>query len=251
MTYYRTNDTKTSSSDDVELLNSYDHVFTEAKNQKRFDDSLLNKSRGFFEFDHLSEPVPKNLGVDALVCGLPFADSLINLASNVQKKLDKYLDLTDRYWVEPNNLACEIVVSKWPGKSSNRSIVPRLVSFLDNLNLSPFTIRIHGAQMHTDGCVVLRGYDRGRLRGVRSALLENFSDLPQKQSSWVHIPLGRIISQVSENTYKCLLNELISSFDEISCDIEISDLKYITEKQWYMMEREIIAEIKLKESFSV
>lgn len=245
MTYYRSNNTNPHSIDDDELHNSYNHVFSEAQNLKCFDDDLLNNSRALFEFDDQGEPIPKKLDVDALVCGLPFASSLIDVATNVQRKLDKYLDITDRYWVEANNLACEVVVLKWPDNSSVRSITPELLAFFDSLNLSPFNIQIHGAQMHADGCVVLRGYDCGRLRGVRRALRENFSALPQKQSSWVHIPLGRITSQVSEDTYKSLLNELVSSFDEISCDIEISDLKLVAEKQWYMVEREIIAKIDL------
>lgn len=245
MTYYRSNNSNPHSRDDDELQNSYNHVFSEAQNLKCFDDDLLNNSRALFEFDGQGEPKPKKLDVEALVCGLPFANSLIDVATNVQRKLDKYLELTDRYWVKANNLACEVMVLKWPDNTSDRSITPKFIAFLESLNLSPFNIRIHGAQMHADGCVVLRGYDCGRLREVRKILIENFPGLPQKQSSWVHVPLGRITSQVGQDIYKSLINELNSIFNESSCDIKITDLKLVSEKQWYMVDREIIKKIDL------
>lgn len=232
---------------DLKLEQAYAEVFKKTQVSNNFEVSLLNKSRSLFDFDHVGGVfTPKPLEVNALVGGLEFSNSLQELAKAVQRRIDEIIQTNQRYWVRPCNLGIEYLVTKWPEEPTlSTSIENEFIDHLKSLNLERYLLKIKGFQVNPDGCFVLRGYDGGRILQVRNTLREKFGWLPLRQSGWAHIPLGRILCNVSAATHRKLVSECEKSFDAVHFEEPVHEIHYVHEKQWYMERKYKVETIQL------
>ena len=120
---------------------------------------------------------------------------------------------------------------KWSGE---------IINFLKSSNYYAFDLYIYGIQLHMDGCIIAKGYDSGFLREIRSNIVSNLNFVSKKQSSWAHIPIGRILEPISGPLfYK--LKELIEHFSKIKIGVEkITEAIFVHEKRWYMEKKKFL-----------
>ena len=211
-------------------------------NSKHFDDSKLELSQKIFDIKK-NNVFTKKFDVYTLVSGLQFSLNLQKKVINLQKNIDEVIGDKKRYWVKPKNLAVEYIVAKWPDDPlPSESNMKRFVKHLDSISIKPFILKIRGFQIHTDGCVVLRGFDSNNILSIRKKFLNKFNWLPKKQSSWAHIPIGRILENVQPYKFKKLINLINENNSTFELDEKITNIKYVYEKQWYMENIEVIFE---------
>jgi hypothetical protein len=233
------------------LLNkSYDGVGQETWENKDFNESSLDVSRGLFTEDSLKtkNPRPKNLEVYALLSGLPFENSFSRKLVKIQQKIDKILDGSLRYWVLQENLGLEYCVFKWPEHDWNKQWEGEIYNNLPRLN-KPFRFVVFGIQINPDGCIIAKGFDEGEvIFKLRKKLKERLDFLPDRQSSWAHIPLGRILEPIGGSKFYKLsqLCKELSNIYIASC--EINTMKFVHETQWYMEKKNILREFRIGDS---
>jgi hypothetical protein len=209
---------------------------------------LLESSRALFTYESLKErrPVPKKLEVYGLLSGLPFEDSFSNKLVHVQEEIGKILGESLHYWVLQENLGLEYCVFKWPKGDWNKKWEQEISEKIHGIGNS-FQYEVLGIQINPDGCVIAKGFDKNKeLFILREKARQEFSFLPERQSGWAHIPLGRILEPLGKekfNELSKLCNKLENSFIA-SC--EVNKIKFIHETKWYMEDRKVLKEVDLK-----
>lgn len=239
------------SDDHNALEQSYREVFSRVTSNVAFDKSWLQRSIDLFDFLEDGSVAPKLFEVEALVSGLKFSGKVVDVAVAIQNKVQRLLVNTKSYWVLPENLAVEWLVLKWPeGSSLEPEYLLDIVEFVENLNIEPFKLTFRGFQFHMDGCVILRGFDEeGRIIKLRREILRAFNRIPRRQSSWAHVPLGRILEVPIDNglTFQKLKDYASLSQAGETCVETIDSIKQVKEHQWYMVDREIVKEVKFND----
>ena len=232
----------------IELFSSYEKVSSKFKKSINFDKDLIEKSRDIFEINN-NIAIPKKLEVIALLAGLPFSEKLQESISLIQNKLNEILKNNLSYMVKKENLGLELLVLKWPKDKRDYLLENKIIEFLNNQNLNEFDLFFDGIQIHNDGCIILRGFDsNNKFIELRKIILSNFPQIPKKQSNWVHIPIGRILTQVSKEVFNKLKDFV--EFTQLNSDSfpsqKINTIKMIHESQWYMEKRTTIKTWNLK-----
>ena len=232
----------------LELFSSYEKVSSKFKKSLNFEKDLIEKSRDIFEINN-NIAIPKKLEVIALLGGLPFSEELQESISLIQNKLHEILKNNLSYMVKKENLGLELLVLKWPKDKRDYLLEKKIIEFLNTQDLSEFDLFFDGIQIHNDGCIILRGFDSdNKFISLRKIILSNFPEIPKKQSNWVHIPIGRILTQVSREVFNKLQGFV--EFTQLNSDSfptqKISTIKMIHEKQWYMEKRKTIKTWHLK-----
>ena len=232
----------------IELFSSYEKVSSKFKKSINFDQDLIEKSRDIFEINN-NIAIPKKLEVIALLAGLPFSEKLQESISLIQNKLNEILKNNLSYMVKKENLGLELLVLKWPKDKRDYLLENKIIEFLNNQNLNEFDLFFDGIQIHNDGCIILRGFDsNNKFIELRKIILSNFPQIPKKQSNWVHIPIGRILTQVSKEVFNKLKDFV--EFTQLNSDSfpsqKINTIKMIHESQWYMEKRTTIKTWNLK-----
>ena len=190
-------------------------------------------------------PSPKCLEVVAVVAGLPFTQCLQNKLILIQQAIQNILGDTLTYWVKPENLALEFFVIKWPDQDMAPQTFDTGKDFLSAFDRHAFQVHFNGFQIHRDGCVVARGIDTsGIIRTSRSVLQEK-ELIPQRQSSWAHVPLGRILEPFSNQSYSKLIEITGASQQEVFHSETIDNIKLIHELQWYMENKTTVSSTDL------
>lgn len=221
---------------DIELRRLYQRVFDQTLTSSNLDSDKLLESKKLFNYDEQTSVYStRKFHLTALLGGLPFSTYLQQYVVNIQQQIDQILQTEHRYWVKPNRLAVEYFVSKW---ANNEILKPnqhdQVKSLIVCSKIKPFDLVINGLQFHKDGCMVLRGYDSNNIRGIRSMAISRLDWLPRRQSSWAHIPIGRILYPLTPLKYSAL-TELCKSIISSSPVVEnINKITYLHEYQWYM-----------------
>jgi hypothetical protein len=229
------------------LNNSYNEVGKKTWIKKDFEKSSLKASRNLFTKNSLKvkNPKPKNLEVYALLSGIPFENSFSSELVKIQQKIDQILDGSLRYWVLQENFGLEYCVFKWPDENWNSEWEGQIYNNIPRL-IKPFQFVIYGIQINPDGCVIAKGFDEGgEVLKLRQKIKEKLDFLPDRQSGWAHIPLGRILEPIEECKFSklALLCEELSNTYIASC--EIKTIKFVHETQWYMEKRNILKEFHI------
>lgn len=228
------------------LCFEYDQVGDLTWIEKDFSDLWLESSRALFNpgLDVAEVPVPKQLVVYALVSGLGFSTGLQELVMRLQAEIDQIIGPVRRYWVKPNNLGVEYCVFKWPNDSWSQAQTLNVCEVLSQLEFHPFNLHIGGVQINRDGCVILKGFDENQsLFKIRNSLKDSIEFLPNKQSNWAHIPIGRILNPIGEIRFD-RLREYVYNHKRSKLYTElISQAKFVHETRWYMEAREVIMEL--------
>jgi len=230
------------------LKESYDKVGKQTWNHSDFQKKEISISRSYYTDKSLllRKPSPKNLEVYALLSGLPFSTNITEKLISVQNEITKILGESLHYWVKPNNFGLEYCVFKWPDDDWNSSYLPIIKEEISFVESNSFLFHIHGIQINPDGCVVAKGYDEnGVIFDIRRKLKEKLYFLPDKQSEWAHIPMGRILEPVGALKFSKLNKFIDKVYDEFIVSDVIDSLSLVHENRWYMEERSILQEYKL------
>lgn len=228
---------------DKSLEESYNIVGSKVVSDLDFDIKNLQSSRDLFESDSLAahSPIPKSLEVFALLSGLPFSAPGLEYLLGIQRDINEIIPDTLKYWVEPDNMGVEYLVLKWPDQTIEDEQVAMVQNYISELSLDKFNILFSGVQIHRDGCVVIRGFDEGKsLRRLRQKIKQKFSFIPDKQSSWCHIPIGRILEPVGSGQFSQLKDYVFRQSATKTHTEEIVLMALIHETRWYMKEREVL-----------
>ncbi len=231
------------------LEKSYSLVGRETwKNKDFLLDNLLSSRKLFTDKSlKIRSPRPKNLEVYALLSGLPFDGAFTNSLISVQSKISEILKDSLHYWVKPVNFGVEHCVFKWPDQKWDNSWNSIINQNLLSLNRGQsFKYYVYGIQINPDGCVVAKGYDEGEvIFKNRDRLKSNLNFLPDRQSGWAHIPLGRILEPVGSLKFIELKNLIDRISESMIASTQLHSIKFVHEKRWYMEERTIISEHNL------
>ena len=233
---------------DKDLKLSYNLVGNKIFKVNSLTQKSIQSSVNLFTQESLIKKKPQPIDVDVytLVSGLPFSNNLLDSISNIKTEIKKILKDLLCYWVKPNNLAVEFCVFKWPNNPWKKKWISDIKFFLDTKEYNSFDLIISGIQLHQDGCIIAKGYDRNFIKQMRSDLTSNFEFIPIKQSNWAHIPLGRILEPISGELFK-ELKKIINNISNTNIGIErIIDAKLIHETRWYMEKREVLYTKKFK-----
>jgi len=228
------------------LSDSYEKVSKEFFKNNDFHTSKLKNSINLFTKESLEEriPKPKRLEVYALLSGISFEQSLKSKLSKIQIEINNIIKENLKYFVLPDNLGLEHCVFKWPNEDWNETKEKIIIELLKIYPFEPFLLEIIGIQIHSDGCIIAKGYDKSmRMKNIRRFLKENLDFYPNRQSEWSHIPLGRILEPIGSKKY-----EALKVFAKRYKNLKITstlvrEYKFVFEKRWYMEEKEIIKSI--------
>jgi hypothetical protein len=233
---------------DKDLAESYDKIGKKIFNTCSFTKSSLQQSIDLFTEDSLKKrkPQPIDVEVYTLVSGLPFSYNLIQAIEKIRIEISEILDETQCYWVKPNNLGVEFCVFKWPKDPWNKEWIDQITSYFENKEYNSFELKVSGIQIHQDGCIIAKGFDDKNIRNIRSEIISDLNFIPNKQSNWAHIPLGRILEPVSEDIFKKLKDNAMNTANKDIAIEKISEMKLIHETRWYMEKRKTLFKKKFK-----
>ena len=227
----------------VSLSKSYDVMSENFFQNNDFDISKLKNSICLFteESLELREPKPKNLEVYALLSGISFEPSLQKKLYKIQSEIENLIPENLKYYVYPENLGLEHCVFKWPNDEWNKSKEKIIKNFIEIYPFRSFFLEIVGIQIHSDGCIIAKGYDKSmEMNKIRNFFRMHVDFFPQKQSQWSHIPLGRILEPIGKRKYE-LLKNFAKKYQNINITTTlIKDFKFVFEKRWYMEDKNII-----------
>ena len=227
-----------------ELLSRYDEIHSVFQTNLLFDRDLIKNSRNIFKIDELKNIAkPKDLEVVALLGGLPFSQNFQESVLLVQNKIRQILNQKLNYMVKKENLGVELLVLKWPKNKRNFILEKKVIEYIDKLNLQEFFLFFDGIQIHNDGCIIVRGFDsNNQFTKLRKKIFEKFPEIPIKQSNLVHVPIGRILTEINkEDSYKLIdLVQTTRAKNEFFPIEKINSIKIIHEEKWYMEKRSTI-----------
>ncbi len=223
-----------------QLLKSYDDVFKKFTEKQEINQFNLKNSLDIFEDKSIENRklIPKKLEVIGVISGLPFDLEFVRKIQVIQFLLSGALSKNNHYMVKPNNLAVEYCVIKWPDDDYDKSMILKAKNVLEKIKFKKFNFVIHGVQVHTDGCIILKGVsEKMVIHQIRDLIKESIPNLPKRQSSWSHVPIGRFVEPLNLSEKKSIdefLTSLNSRFFPFST--HISNLYLIHEHRWYMEE---------------
>lgn len=243
MSYYRTKLNSEDFTNDA-LIKSYETAWLDFIKNNELNPDYIRQSRKLFNIKKNIEP--KELNVKAIVLGLEFSYNIQNAVEKFQDKIRIILGNNEYYLVRPENLAIEVLVVKWHDESSVKKIHDNsVIQTIKKCIETSFEITLDGYQIHNDGCIIGRVFDRGVIRELRYRLKMENNAFPQKQSSWCHIPIGRILSNITIKQKK-ELEQLINNENLLTSVSEhVESIKYVSEEKWYMERYKVISEIYL------
>ena len=230
------------------LLDSYNNASKAFFENNDFLIANIQSSTSLFTKESLKIgiPKPKELEVYALLSGISFEYKLQKRLFNIQKEISSIIPKNLKYFVHPENLGIEHCVFKWPQEKWDSDKEKQVNNLLKIYPFEPFNLEIIGVQIHPDGCVIAKGYDKSlQMNKIRSFFKKNLDFFPEKQSNWSHIPLGRILEPIGKKKYSLLKNYILQNRNKKFASTIIKDFKFIFEKRWYMEDRSLINIIKV------
>ena len=227
---------------DKDLAKSYNLVGDKIFELNSLSQKSIESSVNLFTPRSLKKKIPQPIDVEVytLVSGLPFSKDLIFSLSKLKNQITKTLKDLVCYWVKPENLAIEYCVFKWPNDPWKKKWLSEIKFFFDSKEYRSFDLVISGIQLHRDGCIIAKGYDGGFVRNIRLDATSNLKFIPNKQSNWAHIPLGRILEPISGEVFE-RLKKNINKLSKIDIGKEkIINAKLIHETRWYMEKKKVL-----------
>jgi len=226
------------------LKRSYDEIGNKVWIESDFIQSNLNSSRKLFTDKSLAlrKPTPKSFEVYALLSGLPFSKSFCDKLVKVQQDISEIIINRLHYWVKPQNFGVEHCVFKWPDEEWDKSREAVIKNELTTLDYPPFRLNIRGVQINPDGCVIAKGYDeKSTIFNIREHIKNHLLFIPEKQSGWSHVPLGRILEPIGSKEFRNLKYLVDKLSNDIIASEKISTVKFVHETRWYMEEKSILS----------
>lgn len=225
------------------LLSSYNDRYLPFKSKGFLTLSDLDPSISLFDPDSITNrtPTPRKLEVYCIVAGLPFDSYLLSFLQHIKYLTLRTLGDCLHYLVDDSNLALELAVLKWPDAPLNHHILSETATFFESQSFSPIRFFTYGLQIHTDGCIILKCFDHdSKFTFLRSQLTHSVPHLPARQSSWAHIPIGRILEPVSPLLHSKLVDLCDNTSQFLPFPFTVDRLHLIHEKQWYQTDHTVL-----------
>lgn len=225
------------------LMESYNKVGHKIENVRDFSDEDLAESLLLFDPESLLKGAAQPIDVDvyAVLSGISFEKEFLRVIDNIYAQLRAVLSDKRYYLVKRDNLGIEYAVLKWPQEKVDHELIKSAISLLREYPAEPFSLKVCGIQLHRDGCVILKCVDEGAsVFKIRDFLRTNLPNLPKRQSSWCHIPLGRVLEPIGLSQMNKLKATLAKIDDELDYDIPIREIHLVNEKTWYMESKDYL-----------
>ena len=234
----------------IALKKSYEKVGNEMNDQVDFFSNDLLSSRNFFTNKSLEQrkPVPIDVEVFAILSGISFENNFLDFIYEIYQRINLILSDALYYLVKEENLGVEYAVLKWPGDNQDNKVIETAKNLIKDYPFHEFHLRIFGIQVHKDGCIVLKAVDeRKEIFKFRESIISNIKGIPKKQSSWAHIPIGRILEPIGKDKMDQLKKFLLDINSQLNYDLLIEEIHLVHEKKWYMEEKDYLITKKFKE----
>ncbi len=230
----------------MELELRYQEIRKQFEERSDFFEKDLVRSRNLFNLEN-SQVVPKRFEVWTTLVGLPLCEDLTQNFQNTTQQLTELLPASTRFYsVLPQNYHWEAFIIKRPDEEVDSKNLQKIPNMLREVlyNYLPFSLCYRGILINTDGTIIAKGY--GDFEQLRSKLRQAIPFASLQQSQLGHVSLGRILDPVGSQAFTKLKQFVQNSQNEFYGELDISEIKYVHESQWYMEEREIIATIPLR-----
>lgn len=232
----------------MELELRYQEIQRRFEEGSDFYEQDLVRSRNLFNLEN-SQVVPKNFEVWTTLVGLPLPGSLTQNFQNITQHLTTLLPARTRFYqVLPQNYHWEVFIIKRPNENVDSEKLKKAQNVLKEIfsNYPSFPLSYRGILINTDGTIIAKGY--GKFDPLRAKLRQAIPFASLQQSQLGHVSLGRILDPVGSQAFTKLKQFVQNSQHEFYGELDISEVKYVHESQWYMEEREIIATVPLGSS---
>lgn len=229
----------------------YKKVWDITKKNKSTSKKNVSSSQYFFEMNQDKKvmiqdgkPIPKHFNTYAIVCCLPFPKSFQILLENLWKEYLSILRNPIAYGVESQNRHVEIFLFQRPEELFTQNEIKKSIELSKSFikEVIKFSINFRYPFITPDGTIVVPGYDNpeGIIDNMRIQLREHLSVFPRKQSNWLHTSLGRVLETLDEQRLSPLLKKMEEHWNEQIGTAPVDEMLWTWEKQWYMMEKEIL-----------
>lgn len=208
----------------------------------------LEVSRALFTPESLlaRQPRPKSLEVFALLGGLPFQEQFCGALVQAQRTIAALLGERLHYWVAAANMGVEFCVFKWPDGPWRAEWLGAVEGVLAAMRQPAFRLHIGGVQVNPDGCIVAKGFDeQSRLFRIREHVTARLPFIPERQSRWAHVPLGRILEPLGARAFANLSALMKRLGDQPIATTEIDSVALVHEMRWYMEEKTVLSRYAL------
>ena len=198
-------------------------------------------------FESLRPAVPIVVDLYAVLGGLPFTPALSSYLNNLYFSIQAVLSDLDHYLVQPGNHAIELLVLKWHtcAQPIAPSVLEAVSCTLQTLFTSPIDICPYRIQINDDGCILFAFLDPSfGFRKLRQSILAAHPTLPSRQSSWVHIPLGRILQAPTKSQFRRIQADFLT-LPVYSLPETLTYFSVVHESRWYLEERSLISFVSI------
>jgi hypothetical protein len=229
----------------MELEGRYQQIQNKLEELSDFSVDSLTRSRNLFHLE-TKQVIPRRFEVWTLVVGLPLPNQLTqNFQTLAQQITERFPANTRVYKVLPQNYHWELFIIKRPDEDVTEDCLRKTPDVLREMliNQPCFRISYRGFLITTDGTIIVKGY--GEFDELRDRLRQTLPWASLQQSNLGHISLGRILDPVGYQCFTELKDLVRTSENEVYGELEVSDVKYIHESQWYMEDREVVAVLPL------
>lgn len=210
-----------------------------------FAEEELARSRNLFDLEN-SQVIPKRFEVWTSLVGLPLTEHLTQRFQRIIQEIIKQLPASTRFYsVLPQHYHWEVFIIKRPEETVDSERLQQVPQHVQAVlrHYPAFTLTYRGFLITTDGTIIVKGY--GNFDELRHQLRQEVPFASLQQSQLGHVSLGRILDAVGDRVFAQLKHLVQNSQNEIYGELEVTSVKYVHERQWYMEQREIIATLPL------
>jgi hypothetical protein len=237
--------------DQHKYMERYLNVWQKTRAAGMLSEEQVKSSRYYFETD-LHVPVPKKFDTYGVVALMPMAkdtqDTLSKLWGQVLASLGEPL----AYGVEPQNRHVELILFSRPEEVfADATIHASIEASFAALHAhvpKQFTATFTAPFITPDGTVVVPGFPdpASAIDDFRAeARAAVGTAMPQRQSQWFHISLGRILDPVGAEQMRPCLQQMKEQWGKQLFALTVDKAVWTHEKQWYMLEKDILHELPL------
>lgn len=228
----------------------YREVWEIIKDNKEISEKAVESSRKYFEFDEKGIPTPKRFDTYQIICGLGLNKELNISLAKLWEKIMAGLGNPLSYSVKPENLHFELFLFQRPSEQFEPEEVEKAINTSKEIlkDQKAFSVTLEHPFITPDGTIVTPGYPTPEscVDSIRENLKKGVKTSPEKQSQWFHVSLGRILEPITKNRLANTLAEIDGAWGNTVGEFEIRELLWTHEKQWYMVNKEILHTLSLK-----
>jgi hypothetical protein len=235
----------------------YRAVFDRSRELGHLATEQVDQSRFYFDFatdpnTGLSIPVPKTFDTYGVVALMPMSHDVQDTLSATWENTLASLGQPLAYGVEPDKRHVELILFSRPEEIFDEATIDSSIgASFAALKESPpasFNATFRSPFITPDGTVVVPGFPEpvSAIDDFRASVRRAVGDtIPERQSRWFHISLGRILEAMDATTMEPTLQVMEDNWGEQLASVTVDKIMWTHEKQWYMMQKDILHELPL------